>query len=137
MASQHKICDCSGEPHPGSIDLNDEDWINPAASEQNKKAYSPSKSNKYVYMELLQLKCAFSCLKKQNLELYQHVELIIAEELDARLDDPSDWVELLTGGWDFTLWTFWIYIVLVLHLREANHDLAQSDVSRWIGEMLK
>ncbi len=144
VVSQHNICDHSDERHARPIDLDNilsaamnEDRVDKVAPKQNIKAYLPKFPDMHFKVELVPLECAFSYLKTRHLEVYQHAALIIAEELDAKLDDPSDWVELVTNGWDFTLWTFWIYILLVLHLVGKDHDMGQWDIPGWVHHMIE
>jgi hypothetical protein len=90
-----------------------------------------------VNVELVTLQCAFSWLRITYPTLYGHSIKVIAEELEVLRNPDLDWMELLDGGWDYTLWCFWIYLVLLLHSLEKTWSPPLNQVTKWIEQMLR
>lgn len=88
-------------------------------------------------VELVTLQCAFSWLRITYPTVYEHSIRVIAKELEVSLNPDLNWVELLAGGWDYTLWCLWIYLVLLLRSLEKTWSPPLHQVTRWIEQMLR
>jgi hypothetical protein len=85
-------------------------------------------------IELLTLQCAFSWLKVSWPSVYEQTVNVVAKELEVTSSPDLDWIELITGGWDYCLWCLWISIVLYLDV--LSHARV-THITRWINHMSK
>jgi hypothetical protein len=90
-------------------------------------------------VELLAIECAFSWLETAYPSYYRNAIEIIKIELDLEKTKPVDWMQLIASDWDFTLWNFWIYIIISSHLSEDSPSLSLPEklLRNWINHILE
>lgn len=86
-------------------------------------------------MELITLECAFSWLQITYPKAYEHSIRVIAKVLEVMEGAEIDWMDLVTSGWDYTLWCFWIYVVWLLRFEERVECFPLEIVMGWIEDM--
>lgn len=97
-------------------------------------------------VELVTLQCAFSWLQAAHYPVWQVVNRVIAKDLEAEISNPLqadtadpalDWYGLITGEWDFVLWSLWIYTVTILKLSSEDSNAPDEHVMTWVDHILK
>lgn len=90
-------------------------------------------------VELLTLECAFSWLESAYPSYCRRAIEIIKSELDLEKTQSVDWMQLTAGDWDFTLWHFWIYIIISSHLSGDSLSLSFPEklLRNWIDHILE
>ncbi len=86
------------------------------------------------------LDCAFNVASDPA--LWSVAVSIIRSELEVGDADTErlplnsqEWHEIVDGGWDFTVWCFWLYIIILLHVLESDRELP-AGLNDWINNMM-
>jgi len=90
--------------------------------------------------ELLTLEGAFNIASDHA--LWKTIVAVIRSELEIGDTDEQtmpiqsrEWNEIINGGWDFTLWCFWIYTLFLLRTSGSDLNLP-THLKVWIDSMM-